>query len=519
MNRTRKDDVCQPEELAKSKSRQGAWSLAETLSVVILAVGILLRLLQWLNNRSLWLDEAMLARNIIDRSPFELLTPLDYNQGAPVLFLLFVDTTTKLFGSSELALRLIPLLSSLIGLVIFFLVARLFLETRYIPIALFLFAFSYELVYYAQELKQYSIDVTIAIALTYYFLRVSNSNAPRKVDLICLGVLGGLGTFLSHPSLFVMASIASTLIILKFYKKLSIPLCSLSLIFSSWIVCFGANYIFFLKPISMNKDLLNYWKGDFLPLPTSVDALMIWWETARSFLLYIGFPAQWHGVVLVLGAVALASGIRNKSAPMLMSAMCFFFAIGCSIAGKYPFSGRLVLYLIPLLILIVVRGLQAISNGRPAIVYCIMTIALLVPSSMSLPNIALHPIQREEVRPLLEYLNSNRKSGDQVYVYYAASDAINYYLRNETQNSNSDFWHFGRASRNNRATYIEDIHAMRKWPRVWFIFSHLYSDEEYFFIAYTDGILLDKKTEHGASLYLYQFRQSVPKMAAQTQVK
>lgn len=463
----------------------------------------------------------MLARNIIDRSPFELLTPLDYNQGAPVLFLLFVETITNLFGSSELALRLIPLLSSLIGLAIFFLVARFFLETRYIPIALFLFAFSPELVYYAQELKQYSVDVTIVIALSYYFLRVTNSNAPRKIDLICLGVLGSLSTFLSHPSIFVIASIASTLIVLKFYNRQSIPLSCLSLIFSSWIISFGVNYIFFLKPLSMNKDLFNYWDSGFLPLPTSADALIVWYKTASNFLSFSTLPAQFHGVVLVLvlAAVALASGIRNKSAPMLMSAMCFFFAIGCSIAGKYPFSGRLALYAIPLLILIVVRGLQAISDGKSVVVYCIMTIALIFPSFMSLPNIALHPIQKEEVRPLLEYVNSNRKSGDHVYVYYGASHAINYYLRNDTQNRNSGFWHFGRFSRNDRTGYIEDIHAMRKWPRVWFIFSHLYWDEEDFFIAYTDGILLDKKTEHGASLYLYQFRQSVPKMEAQTRVR
>ena len=40
----------------------------------------------------------MLARNILDRSPFGLLRPLDHAQAAPVLFLLLVDAAAFLFG-------------------------------------------------------------------------------------------------------------------------------------------------------------------------------------------------------------------------------------------------------------------------------------------------------------------------------------------------------------------------------------------------------------------------------------
>ena len=93
-----------------SGMREKPWS--SILSAAILIAGLLLRLLHYLNNRSLWLDEAKLARNILDRGPIELLTPLEYNQGAPILFLLLVDATTALLGSSELALRLVPLLET-----------------------------------------------------------------------------------------------------------------------------------------------------------------------------------------------------------------------------------------------------------------------------------------------------------------------------------------------------------------------------------------------------------------------
>ena len=63
----------------------------------------------YLSNNSLWLDEAALARNVIDRAPLELLGPLDYAQVAPPGFLLTEKFVVLLLGHSEWALRLFPL--------------------------------------------------------------------------------------------------------------------------------------------------------------------------------------------------------------------------------------------------------------------------------------------------------------------------------------------------------------------------------------------------------------------------
>ncbi len=61
----------------------------ENISVAfILFVGIVFRLRQYLFGRSLWLDEAMLALNIVNRNFSQMFQPLDFNQGAPIGFLL-----------------------------------------------------------------------------------------------------------------------------------------------------------------------------------------------------------------------------------------------------------------------------------------------------------------------------------------------------------------------------------------------------------------------------------------------
>ncbi len=88
-----------------------AWSLV--------ALGIILRLRQYLANRSLWLDEAMLALNIIHKDFGELVGKLDYEQGAPLGFILLEKLAATLIGDGERALRLLPLLAGCASLVLF----------------------------------------------------------------------------------------------------------------------------------------------------------------------------------------------------------------------------------------------------------------------------------------------------------------------------------------------------------------------------------------------------------------
>ena len=64
-------------ELKENSYTSGYW--------LVLIIGITLRLVQYLYNRSLWLDESYLANGLIDfqNSIFE---PLPNKQSAPILF-------------------------------------------------------------------------------------------------------------------------------------------------------------------------------------------------------------------------------------------------------------------------------------------------------------------------------------------------------------------------------------------------------------------------------------------------
>ncbi len=61
-------------------------NLEQKIINALVIFGVLLAFTQFIYNRSLWLDEAMLALNIIHSNSQELLKPLTYRQAAPILF-------------------------------------------------------------------------------------------------------------------------------------------------------------------------------------------------------------------------------------------------------------------------------------------------------------------------------------------------------------------------------------------------------------------------------------------------
>ena len=174
-----------------------------------LGLGVILRLVQYLRNRSLWLDEAQLALNITHRSYAGLLRPLDYHQGAPVGFLLLEKMAIRSLGGSEYALRLLPLVAGLVSLFLFYKMAKESIRPGAVPIAVGLFVISPSLIYYSSEVKQYSTDVACALVI-YSIALVGRPSEWSTYRITALGLVGAAATWISHPSVFVLAGIGAT---------------------------------------------------------------------------------------------------------------------------------------------------------------------------------------------------------------------------------------------------------------------------------------------------------------------
>jgi len=120
---------------------------SKRLPWMIIFLGVALRLAQYLANRSLWLDESYIALNIVQRSFSQLFGPLDYHQVAPIGFLLIEKVAVQAFGNTEYALRLFPLFSGIVALLLLYKLASWYLAPRATIIALGLFSIADPLIY------------------------------------------------------------------------------------------------------------------------------------------------------------------------------------------------------------------------------------------------------------------------------------------------------------------------------------------------------------------------------------
>lgn len=481
------------------------------LSMGLLLTGILLRIFHYTCNRSLWVDEAMLARNIIDRSPLELLAPLHYNQAAPVLFLLLVDTVTILLGTGEMALRLVPLTASLVSLVVFCLAARLYLDRRSLPIAVAMIAFSRPLIYYAQELKQYSTDAAVSVTLFYLVLRIMRSGAFRRRDIVTLCFWGVVCMLLSYTSAIVLAAIIVALFIQLFTRRIDIPPAGIVSVAMIWFVFFCFNYAMFLKPVAASEYLAGYWSPLFLPAPVNGQALAEWLMKGVHFWEYLGFRSGWQVGAAVLAAVALAASLTVRCPGSLLIGLVFLFSMVTSGLKLYPFNGRLSLYLSPLVMLLAVKGIEIVARGRPPILFGLSAAALLVPTALSVRPCLVRPIVREETRPLLAYLKEHRESEDLLYVHRGSVHVARYYLRNESWADR--YVHFGAIQPAGRVDFSSDIRLLHRYSRVWLLFGYSRKGEDKLILPKIDGECLEMHELHGASLYLYRIHQPGTKTA------
>ena len=103
--------------MTESRTERDAIGIA---TGVVLAIGVALRFVAYIERSTLWTDEAALARNILERSLRDLLlVPLDYGQASPKGFLVLEWLVTRTFGTSDLAFRFVPFASGIASLVLF----------------------------------------------------------------------------------------------------------------------------------------------------------------------------------------------------------------------------------------------------------------------------------------------------------------------------------------------------------------------------------------------------------------
>jgi hypothetical protein len=243
-------------------------SLETAAAVLVIGFGLLLRLRQVTLNLSLWLDEAMLALNIVNRSFGDLVRPLDYDQGAPLGFLWLIKATETLLGNRELSLRLFPFLMGCLSLVVLWLVARQLTKPVGIIFTLLIFASSRYLVSYGAQVKQYAVDAAVTLLLYLLGLYLLRKTATKK-DYLLLALLGSLSIWISHPAVFTLGGLGLTLILTAALEKDWKGVLGYGLASAFWALNFSALYLIQYRGLAANGYLTGFWAEYFMPLTVS----------------------------------------------------------------------------------------------------------------------------------------------------------------------------------------------------------------------------------------------------------
>lgn len=468
-------------------------NLATVWALLALGFGLLVRLRQYSLNLSLWLDEAMLALNIVGRNFGELLQPLDYDQGAPFGFLWVVKALVTVLGNRELTLRLLPFVAGCLSLWVFWRWARQVVGPVGVTFALLLLASSRSLIAYGAQVKQYALDVAITLLLYWLGLVLLRQPATRRATLL-LALLGGLAIWFSHPAVFTLGGLGLTLILSAALKRDWKATLGYGLAAGFWLLNFAALYLLQYRNLGANRVLLDFWAEYFLPLDFSAPG---WFVTQLvGFFPHLeaaglGLPTLLSLGLLLVGVFSL---LRRDQRWIWIFLFSLVLTLAASSLGKYPFGGRMAMFIVPGLLLCLGEGLEVVCNflgdcrktagqttGRLSaeqrsahlglVFTLVLAIYLAFPAISSALETALKPKMAEHIAPTLAYLKTNYREGDLIYLYHWSIPAFRYYapkygLETARVFAGSDF----SASLDQ---YCPELTVQAAGQRTWLLFSHL----------------------------------------------
>ena len=483
-------------------------------AAMLILVGAVLRLRQYLTGRSLWADEAMLALNIVGRKFVGMFQPLDYDQGAPIGFLLVEKLFNILLGKHELALRLFPLLVGLGVLILFYLLLKRVTSGAGLLVALALFAFNPRLIYYSSEVKQYILDAAVTILLLWLAAPVFGPS-PRKKDFAWLALAGCLSLWFSHPALFVLAGMGFALFVITLQRR---DYSSLWLVLGTgilWLVTIAGLYFLILKDLSQNTYMKEYWLGAFLPVPPWSDAGWFIRILNENIGIQFGIPYGDFVVffLMLVGWVMLWFHQRSYALAVAGIALVTLVASGLQL---YPIFERMILFLVPVGLLLLGKAVEAIHwrARRFSLLggFASMFLAgylLYGPVVTSLQSF-IAPKYFEHIRPAMETLRESWKDGDALFVSYGALPAFRFYA--PFYGLEDAPYHFGeREDYKNPQTILPRLDVLKGQPRAWILLSHVYENgnfnEREFVLDYLNDIGQKKREIRmpGTSVFLYLY--------------
>ncbi len=394
----------------------------ERLTFFAIPLALLFSFYQFLLNKSIWLDESYLALNLVDKNYLELLKPLDNGQVAPIGFLLVEKFILSIFHTyPDLELRVFPFLSFLGSIFIFYQISTLLSFNRIIQNVLTIcLSLNFWLLRYSCEIKQYSSDVLITLIIIFFTLKLDfkNKSSIMLYTLICC-----LSIFFSNVSIFTLISSFIYLFIQETFRSKNYKV---FIIFITTFIFFLFYFFLFIYNHPTKSTMKLYWDFAFLPInPFKSEFYIFLYDNVikHFFSDLLHFGNYWY-VPFIIFSLSLLKLFKNNKELLLLMSIPFLLHLFLSGFKIYPFTGRLIIYLIPISIIIIGFLMSYLKKEHePVIIFAIPIVFYL--------NIyqSGFPIVVQDVKGAVKSINNSIEKQDIIVTDESSYQVLQYYQK------------------------------------------------------------------------------------------
>lgn len=366
--------------------------------ITIFAIGILWRIVLFIQNPSLWGDEAALAFNVCNKSYKELFGGLDILQASPVGFTIIVKFLLNCISPQtdcvrDFTLRIIPFISGVLAIPLFYYLVKLIFKNdkKTILISLFFLVMNPCAVVYSAQFKQYSTELLCSILILICFYRLLTLDKYKWQYSVILALV----PWFSYSSFFMLASGFICLLIRnwRLCLKILVPVCTSCVIyyFASLKSVFAVNFL----------NMVACWGGccGFMDLHHPLRFLFKFGELFAFGKLFSGLCGFVFFAIYVRYCFYSDNQLRKT---MLILPLCL--TILASLMHKYAIQGRLILFLLPVFAIII-----ALMEDR--IIKCLRFLMAIF-SVVFLFSYTPTEFSYSYSRQLASYLKDNIKEND-----------------------------------------------------------------------------------------------------------
>lgn len=316
----------------------------KVLLAFVFILAIALRFKVYLQECSLWLDEAALALNILKRGLFGFFSPLDYQQCCPPLFMMMTKIMVTIFGDYEKVYRVIPFCAGIGSIPVFYYFSKEFFNNKWIILFVnYLFAVNYSLIVFCFEFKPYMLDAFLFMS-SFLLLKKVNFNSKKHLILVALSF--AILPYLTLPILFLIAAWDICMLIYKRVDFKKLLLINLPFIFSMLF------YLFKLL-IPSKKIMFSVW-GEYWKEHSLYNI-----ESFRATLDWIFYPNEYLFVNFIVLIVSWIYFVKSKKQSNILLFIVLCLLIFAGFCNLYPFYQRMILFFLPVLLIVFVYTLTS----------------------------------------------------------------------------------------------------------------------------------------------------------------